>query len=62
MMPTVEVFDGDLENALAVFKQKTKQEGIVGTYKRNLAFTPAHEERAMKAYKQERRRKERAGR
>lgn len=61
-MPTVEVYNGDLEGALAVFKRKSQAEGIMGTYKRNLAFTPAHEERAMKAYKQERRRKERAGR
>ena len=61
-MPTVEVYNGDLENALAVFKQKTMQEGIVGTYKRGLAFTPAHEERAQKAYKQERRRRKRAER
>lgn len=58
-MPTVEVFDGNLEDALAVFKQKTKQEGIVGTYKHSLAFTPAHEEKARKAYKQERRRRAR---
>lgn len=61
-MPTVEVYNGDLEDALAVFKRKTKQEGIMGIYKRGLAFTPAHEEKARKAYKQERRRKERAGR
>jgi ribosomal protein S21 len=59
-MPTVEVYNGNLEDALAVFKQKTKQEGIVGAYKRSLAFTPAHEEKARKAYKQERRRRERA--
>ena len=61
-MPTVEVYNGDLEDALAVFKQKTKQEGIVGEYKRSLAFTPAHEERTRRAYKQERRRRARAGR
>ena len=60
-MPTVEVYNGDLENALAVFKDKVKREGIVGTYKRSLAFTPAHEEKARKAYKQERRRRKRAG-
>lgn len=58
-MPTVEVYNGNLEDALAVFKQKTKQEGIVGAYKRGLAFTPAHEEKARKAYKQERRRRAR---
>ena len=61
-MPTVEVYNGDLEDALAVFKDKVKREGIVGTYKRSLAFIPEHEERALKAYKQERRRRERAGR
>ncbi len=61
-MPTVEVYNGNLEDALAVFKQKTKQEGLLGTYKRGLAFTPAHEEKARKAYKQEQRRRARAKR
>lgn len=28
-MPTVEVYNGDLEGALAVFKQKVRAEGIV---------------------------------
>lgn len=28
-MPTVEVYNGDLEGALAVFKQKAKAEGIL---------------------------------
>lgn len=61
-MPTVEVYNGNLEAALAVFKEKCKREGVVGTYKRSLAFTPDHEERSRRAYKQERRRRERAGR
>ena len=60
-MPTVEVYNGDLENALAVFKDKVKREGIVGTYKRSLAFTPEHEKRAFRQYKWERRKRENAG-
>lgn len=28
-MPTVEVYNGDLEGALAVFKQKVRAEGIL---------------------------------
>lgn len=54
-MPTVEVYNGDLEDALAVFKQKTNQEGIIGEYKRNLAFISANEERKQKHYRQEQR-------
>lgn len=61
-MPTVEVFGGNLEDALAVFKQKTKQEGIIGDYKESLAFVPAHEERTQRYYKRERKRKGKAGR
>lgn len=55
-MPTVPVIDGNLEDALAVFKQKAKQEGIVKAYRRGLAFTPANEKKARKAHKQGRRR------
>lgn len=61
-MPTVEVYNGNLEDALNVFKSKVQQERVVSEYKRRLAFTPVHEERAQRAYKQEYRRKKRAGR
>lgn len=39
-MPTVKVYDGNLEDALAVFKAKCDREGVVGAYKRGLSFSP----------------------
>ena len=61
-MPTVEVYNGNLEDALAVFKEKVKREGIVGLYKRATAFVPEHEERTRRQYIQERRRRAKEGR
>lgn len=61
-MPTVEVYNGNLEDALSVFKRKSQAEGIMGVYKRSLAFIPAHEERTQRAYRRERKRRERASR
>lgn len=61
-MPTVEVYDGNLEDALAVFKRKTAQEGVLGAFKYRQAFTPPHEEKARKAYRAQcRRRRRKAG-
>lgn len=58
---TVEV-NGNLEDALALFKQKCRAEGIMGEYKRSLAFIPPHEERTRSEYRQERRKRKREGR
>lgn len=60
-MPTVEVFDGNLEDALAVFKRKTGEERVVGEIKQRQSYIPPHEQKARKAFRTEcrRRRKER---
>ena len=61
-MPTVKVQDGDIEDALAVFKRKCGEEAVIGEYKRRQAYIPPHEEKARKRFKAECRRKRREAR
>ena len=58
-MPTVEV-NGDLAGALDEFKRQTKQEGIVGEFKRRQQYFPPHEQRAREAFRAECRRRRKA--
>lgn len=58
-MPTVEVYNGNLEDALVLFKRKAQDEGIVKICKQQMAFTSPAEERNRKAYRAKCKRKER---
>ena len=61
-MPSVEVYNGDLEDALQVFKRKMENEGTMGEYKKRLAFTSPAAERRQKEYHAETKHKSRAKR
>ncbi len=56
-MPTVIVSDGDFESALEKFKTEVNKEGILSKYNQRQRFSSFHEIRALKAYKQERRKR-----
>ena len=58
-MPTVEVFNGNLEDALAVFKRKTGEERVMGEFKQKQSYIPPHEQKARKAFRAQCRRKQR---
>ena len=58
-MPKIEV-NGDLAGALDEFKRQTKQEGVVGEFKRRQQYFPPHELKARKAYRAECRRRRKA--
>lgn len=58
-MPTVTV-NGNLEEALAAFKRKTGEEGIVGEFKRRQQYFPPHELKARKEFRAECRRRRKA--
>ena len=59
-MAKVKVNDGDLAGALEEFKRQTRQEGIVGAYKRGQQFFPDHAIKARKERRAELRRRRKA--
>ena len=59
-MPTVEVYNGNLEDALAAFKARVNREGIVRDCKRSQAFIPASEQRYWDNRRRERKARKKA--
>lgn len=55
-MPTIEVYNGNLEAALATFKGKCYEARIFGDYKDSLRFAPKNQQRRLKAHLQEKKR------
>lgn len=54
-MPCIEVYDGNIEAALAAFKRRVNDEGILREYKKSLHYIPSWKMR----YDAERRRRKR---
>ena len=65
MMPCVEVYDGNIEAALAAFKRRVNDAGIMSEYKKSRHFIPASKirrdaERRKKKRREAKLRRERA--
>lgn len=59
-MPTVEVFDGNLEAAISLFIKSVNREGIIKQYKKAHAFIPPSEQRYWENKRREKKARKRA--